>query len=64
MFHKHQISILECFLKNHVTLKTGIIAAENPAFAITEKRKKTAILNCNNISQYFCFTAFWYMQPW
>ncbi len=27
MFLDHQISILELFLKNHVTLKTGVIAA-------------------------------------
>jgi len=25
MFLKHQISILELFLKNHVTLKTGVM---------------------------------------
>ncbi len=28
MFLEHQISIFELFLKYHVTLKTGIVAAE------------------------------------
>ncbi len=31
MFLEHQINILEWFLKDHVTLKTGIMAAENSA---------------------------------
>ncbi len=34
MFLKHQISILEWFLKYHVTLKTEVMAAENFSFAI------------------------------
>ncbi len=29
MFLKHQISILEWFLKDHVTLKSGVMATEN-----------------------------------
>ncbi len=33
MFLEHQISILQWFLKYHVTLKTEVMAAEN--FAIT-----------------------------
>lgn len=52
------------FLKNHATLMTGIMAPENPALPSQKKIKKTAILNCSNISQYFSFTAFWSMQPW
>ncbi len=31
LFLEHQISILELFLKDHVTLKTGVMAAENSA---------------------------------
>ncbi len=31
IFLKHQISILELFLKDHVTLKTEVMAAKNPA---------------------------------
>ncbi len=31
MILEQQISILEWFLKDHVTLKTGVIAAENVA---------------------------------
>ncbi len=31
LFLEHQISILEGFLKEHVTLKTGVMAAENSA---------------------------------
>ncbi len=31
MFPEHQISILEWFLKDHVPLKTGLLAAENSA---------------------------------
>ncbi len=35
MFLEHQISILEWFLKDHVTLKTGVMAAENSVVVIT-----------------------------
>ncbi len=39
-FHKnikpHNICILEWFLKDHVTLKTGVIAAENSALPSLE----------------------------
>ncbi len=31
MFPEHQISILEWFMKDQVTLKTEVIAAENSA---------------------------------
>ncbi len=34
MFLEHQISILEWFLKDHVTLKTGEMADENSAVII------------------------------
>ncbi len=33
---EHQISILERFLKDHVTLKTGVMAAENSALQSQE----------------------------
>ncbi len=36
MFFEHQISILKWFLNDHVTLKPGVIAAENSAFASQE----------------------------
>ncbi len=29
MFLEHKISLLELFLKDHVTLRTGLITAEN-----------------------------------
>ncbi len=52
MFLEHEISILEWFLKDHVTLKTGV----NSAFAIKGincilKYIKTE-KSSNNISQY------------
>ncbi len=37
MFLEHQISISEWFQKGHVTLKTGVIAAENSALTSQEK---------------------------
>ncbi len=36
MFIEHQIRILECFLKNHVTLKTRVMMPKSFSFAITE----------------------------
>ncbi len=36
MFLEHQISISEWFQKGHVTLKTGVIAAENSALTSQE----------------------------
>ncbi len=60
MFLEHEISILEWFLKDHVTLKTGV----NSAFAIKGincilkyiKREKSS----NNISQYYNFYCIFY----
>ncbi len=37
MFSILKISILEWFQKDHVTLKTGVMAAENLALQITSK---------------------------
>ncbi len=34
MFFDHQISILEWSLKDHVTLKTEVMAAKNSAFQL------------------------------
>ncbi len=34
--NKHQISILEWFLKHHVTLKTGVMPADNSALPSQE----------------------------
>jgi len=62
MFLEHQISILELFLKDHVTLKTGVMILKIQ-LCITEinyiltyiKIKNTVFFkidNINNISQY------------
>jgi len=45
IFFEHQISILEWFLKDYVTLTTGVIMQK---FWIAQ------FLNCSNISQYYC----------
>ncbi len=37
MFFEQQISILEWFLKDHVTLKTGVMTAENSVLSSPEK---------------------------
>ncbi len=37
MFIEDQISILEWFLKDHVTLKTGVMTAKNVALPSQEK---------------------------
>ncbi len=36
MLLEHQIGILECFVKYHVTLKTGVMAAEKFSFPSKE----------------------------
>jgi len=59
MFLKHQI-IIESFLNDHVTLKTGVMAAENSALSFQEYIPLENCLfiylfYCNNISQYYCF---------
>ncbi len=58
MFIKHQISILKWFLKNHVTLKTGVMAAAKNRNKIHFKIQwhRNIILICNIISQYYGFT--------
>ncbi len=45
------------FLKDNVTLKTGVIAAENSALPSQNIKniKKTVILYFTNILQYYCF---------
>ncbi len=52
---EHQISILEWLLKDHVTLKTGVMAAENVALISKEHYMLTVILNGNNIWRNYCF---------
>ncbi len=37
MFLEHQISILEWFLKDHVTVRTGVMDDENSALSSQEK---------------------------
>ncbi len=61
MFLEPQISILQWRLKDHVTLKTGVMMLKMQ-LCITGKKlilkythtKKTVVLNCNTISQYYC----------
>ncbi len=60
MFLEQQTSILEWFLKDHVTMKTGVmmlkiqlcISRINYIFKYFQYKP---FLNCNNISQYYCF---------
>ncbi len=54
MFLDHKISILEWFLKDHVTLSND---AENSALHYRNKLNFT-VLNCNNISHYFFYCIF------
>ncbi len=52
MFIEHQISILEWFLKDHVTLKREVMVAENSALPSQEEKKKKlkySILKCTKI---------------
>ncbi len=51
MFLKQQLWILELFLKDHVTLKTAVMAFDNSTFPSQEY----IYINCNNISQYNFF---------
>ncbi len=53
MFLKQQISILERFLKDCVTLKTGAMPAENSALLHSNKLKYIQIEN-----SYYCITVF------
>ncbi len=56
MFLKQQLWILELFLKDHVTLKTAVMAFDNSTFPSQEY----IYINCNNISQYnFFLQNFW-----
>ncbi len=57
-----QISILEWFLKDHVTLKTGVMILLILLICITEindilkyMQIENSYLNCNNFSQYYRF---------
>jgi len=54
-FLEHQIRKLEWFLKDHVTLKTGIMVLK---IQICHPRNKFYNCNCNNIYQYCSFTLF------
>ncbi len=58
MFLEQQISILEWFLKDCVTLKTGEMAAENSAFAIFIHRNKLHFKMCLNTKQLFTIVMF------
>ncbi len=56
MFLELQISILDCFLKDHVTLKIGVMAAVQSALLFTELNYtlkyfqiETLILNCKHL---------------
>ncbi len=62
MFLEHQISIVELILRDHFTLKSGILAGENSALLLQEYftfyntfKQKTAILNCDNIVLFLLF---------
>jgi len=59
MLLEHQISILQWFLKEYVTLKTGIMMLNILCFTWIHfiLKKKTLILHCNNILQDNCFTG-------
>ncbi len=37
MFLEHQNNVLELFLKDHVTMKTGVMSAENSALPSQNK---------------------------
>ncbi len=50
MYLEQQISILEWFLKNHVTLKTKVMAAENSALS---NKGINSILKYMKIKYYF-----------
>ncbi len=50
MFCEHQISTLEWFLKDHVTLKTGVMMLKFILIYIKTENIILFILNCNNIS--------------
>ncbi len=47
MFYEHQICLSEWFLKDHVTQKTWVIAAENSAFH--HRNKLHFKVYCNHI---------------
>ncbi len=73
MFLNLQKIILEWFLNNQVTMKTGVMATENSALPSHKYIKfsnglkyKTVILHCNNISQYFLFFLYYWSnkQSW
>jgi len=72
MFLKQQIRMLERFLKDHVTLKTGVMMLKIKLYdhrnklnfkAFANRKLYFNILNCNNISQYYCFLIK-LMHPW
>ncbi len=66
MFHQNkcfwsQNQHIRMTLKDHVTLKTGAMAAENSALPSQEKYNilkyvqiENSYINCNNILQYYC----------
>ncbi len=50
--------LFEWFLKDHVTVKTEAMAAENSALYFKKNKKNIYIFNCNSNLQYYCFTVF------
>ncbi len=63
IFLEQQISTLEWFLKDHVTLKTGVMMLKIQLcitvinYILKYIQIQTFILNSNNISKYYCFTV-------
>ncbi len=56
-FVEQQISILDWFLKDHVTLKTGVMILKIQLCHYKNKNilnQKPVILNYKNISEYYC----------
>ncbi len=61
---QQQISILEWFLKDHVTLKTGVMLKIQLCttwinYIWKYIDRKHYFFNCINNLQYYCFTVFW-----
>ncbi len=59
MFLVQQIVTLQWFLKDHVTLKTEVMAVENVAlpsqeYILFKNLFKYKTFSCNNILQYYC----------
>ncbi len=61
MFLEEQISITEVFLKDHVTLQTGVMMLKihlwitEINYIIKYIEMEIIFLKCNSISRYYCF---------